>query len=359
MNQDASTGTPIRAKSKGALYRWIALFVLLAATIGGVLLYWRHTEIYPSTDNAYTGANIVRVASQVSGPIVRIYVFDDDKVAAGDPLFDIDPTLYSAALRNARAQFDAAASAAGTAADDLKAAADTLEEKRAALEDALGKYRDAKDAQKDGEPPSQATNDALKAWHDAMQAYDNAKAEFTKAQDAKLTVTTPVVQLRAAAAQLDKATHERVRTHVTAPAGGWVTNSNLRPGSIVQAGTPAFALVEDGHWWVDANFKETDLARIRPGQPATIRLDMYPGTKLEGVVEAISAGSGASFSVLPPENATGNWVKVTQRFPVRIRITGTPDSDKPLRVGASADVTIDTTVPKPAESTTAPAEGGK
>jgi membrane fusion protein (multidrug efflux system) len=86
---------------------------------------------------------------------------------------------------------------------------------------------------------------------------------------------------------------------------------------------------------------------------------MYPGTKLEGVVEAISAGSGASFSVLPPENATGNWVKVTQRFPVRIRITGTPDSDKPLRVGASADVTIDTTVPKPAESTTAPAEGGK
>jgi membrane fusion protein (multidrug efflux system) len=219
-----------------------------------------------------------------------------------------------------------------------------------ALEDALGKYRDAKDAQKDGEPASQATTDALKAWHDAMQAYADAKAEFTKAQDAKLTVTTPTVQLRAASAQLDKATHERVRTHVTAPGSGWVTNSNLRPGSIVQAGTPAFALIEDGHWWVDANFKETDLARIKPGQPATIRLDMYSGTKLDGVVEAISAGSGASFSVLPPENATGNWVKVTQRFPVRIRITGTPDPDKPLRVGASADVSIDTT---------APAEGAK
>ena len=239
MNQDASTGTPTRAKSNAALYRWIALFVLLAATIGGVLLYWRHTEIYPSTDNAYTGANIVRVASQVSGPIVRVYVVDDDKVAAGDPLFDIDPALYGAALRNARAQFDAAADAAGTAADDLKAAADKLEEKRAALEDALGKYRDAKDAQKEGEPPSQATIDALKAWHDAMQAYEDAKAEFTKAQDAKITVTTPTVQLRGAAAQLDKATHERVRTHVTAPGSGWVTNSNLRPGSIVQAGTPA------------------------------------------------------------------------------------------------------------------------
>ena len=152
MNQDASTETPARAKSNTALYRWVALFVLLAVTVGGVLLYWRHTEIYPSTDNAYTGANIVRVASQVTGPIAHVYVVDDDKVAAGDPLFDIDPTLYDAALRNARAQFDAAASAAGTAADDLKAAADKLEQKRVALEDALGKYRDAKDAQKGGEP---------------------------------------------------------------------------------------------------------------------------------------------------------------------------------------------------------------
>jgi membrane fusion protein, multidrug efflux system len=345
VNQDASTRTDTREKSKGALYRWIALFVLLAATIGGVLLYWRHSEIYPSTDNAYTGTNIVRVASQVSGPILRIYVVDDDKVATGDPLFDIDPTLYDAALRNARAQFDAAASAAGTAADDLKAAADTLEQKRAALEDAIGKYRDAEDQQKSGEAPSQAVTDALKVWQDATKAYEDAKSAFTKAQDEKITVTTPTVQLRGAAAQLDKATTERVRTHVTAPASGWVTNSNLRPGSIVQAGTPAFALIEDGNWWVDANFKETDLARIKPGQPATIKLDMYPGTKFHGVVESISVGSGATFSVLPPENATGNWVKVTQRFPVRIRVTSTPETGKPLRVGASADVSIDTTEP--------------
>ena len=343
MNQDATTDRPAREKGKASLYRWVVLFVLLAATIGGVLLYWRHTEIYPSTDNAYTGANIVRVASQVSGPIVRVYVQDDDKVAAGDPLFDIDPTLYDAALRNARAQFDAAADAAGTAADALKAAAAKLEVKRVALEDALGKYRDAKDAQKAGEPPSAALTDALKTWHDAVQAYEDAKAAFSKAQDAKLTVTTPTVQLRAASAGLDKATHERVRTHVTAPTNGWVSNANLRPGSIVQAGTPAFALIEDGHWWVDANFKETDLARIKPGQTATIRLDMYPGTKLDGVVESISAGAGSTFSVLPPENATGNWVKVTQRFPIRIRIASEPIPDKPLRVGASADVSIDTT----------------
>jgi len=310
-----------------------------------VLLYWRHTEIYPSTDNAYTGADVVRVASQINGVVKQVYVQDDDKVASGDPLFDLDPTLYDAALRNARAQFDAAASAAGTAADALKAAADKLESKRAALEDAIGKYRDAKAAQKPGQTPSDQLTAALKGWHDALQAFNDAESEFAKAQDAKITVTTPTVQLRAAAAGLDKATHDRVQTHVTAPAAGWVTNVSLRPGAIVQAGTPAFAIVEDGDWWVDANFKETDLGRIKPGQKAAIHLDMYPGLTLDGAVESISAGSGATFSVLPPENATGNWVKVTQRFPIRIKITSAPNPDKPLRMGSSASVTIDTTEP--------------
>jgi membrane fusion protein (multidrug efflux system) len=321
----------------------------LAATIGGVLLYWRHTEIYPSTDNAYTGADVVRVASQINGVVKQVYVQDDDKVAWGDPLFDLDPTLYDAALRNARAQFDAAASAAGTAADALKAAADKLESKRAALEDAIGKYRDAKAAQKPGQTPSDQLTAALKGWHDALQAFNDAESEFAKAQDAKITVTTPTVQLRAAAAGLDKATHDRVQTHVTAPAAGWVTNVSLRPGAIVQACTPAFAIVEDGDWWVDANFKETDLGRIKPGQKATIHLDMYPGLTLDGAVESISAGSGATFSVLPPENATGNWVKVTQRFPIRIKITSAPNPDKPLRMGSSASVTIDTTEPAQGE----------
>jgi membrane fusion protein, multidrug efflux system len=345
VNEQVSTETSARAKgSRAKTIRWIGFLVLLIATIGGVLLYWRHAEIYPSTDNAYTGANVVRVAPQISGPIVRVYVREDDTVATGDPLFDIDPTLYEAALRNARAQFDAAADAAGTAADALKAAAAKLEEKRVALEDALGKYREAMGAQRQGEAPSTAQTDAAQAWHAALKDYDDAKAEFSTEQDQKLTVTTPTVQLRAAAAQLDKATHERVRTHVTAPAAGWVSNVNLRPGNVVQAGTPALAVVEAGNWWVDANFKETDLGRIRPGQPATLWLDMYPGMTLEGQVESISAGSGATFSVLPPENATGNWVKVTQRFPVRVKITSEPDPAKPLRLGASATVKVDTTV---------------
>ena len=145
MNQDATTSTQAPAKSSSR-YRWIALLALLVVTFGGVLGYWRYAAIYPSTDNAYTGADIVRVAPLVTGPITYVYVADDDKVAADDPLFDIDSTPYEAALRNARAQFDAAASAAGTAGDDLKNAATTLEAKRSALGDAIAKYRDAKAA---------------------------------------------------------------------------------------------------------------------------------------------------------------------------------------------------------------------
>ncbi len=345
MNQDATTSASAQATSKtdSTRRRWIILAALLVVTAAGVLIYWRYAEIYPSTDNAYTGADIVRIAPQVSGPVVDIYVTEDEKVSKGDPLFDIDPTLYEAALRAARAQFDAAVNATGTAGEDLLSAADEMEAKRDALSAALTKYRESESARGEGEAPSQQTMDALAAVHDAQSAYDEAQHAFSVAQDQDLVVTTPTVKLRAAAAQLDKATQDRVKTHVVAPDDGWVSNVRLRPGTVLQAGTPVFALIENGEWWVSANFKETDLGRIKPGQPASIGLDMYPGLELEGTVESISPGSGASFSVLPPENATGNWVKITQRFPVRIKITSAPDPDKPLRVGASADVTVDTT----------------
>ncbi|GFO81598.1 MAG: hypothetical protein A49_12250 [Methyloceanibacter sp.] len=259
------------------------------------------------------------------------------------PCSTLDPAPYEAALRGARAQFDAALNAAGTEGEHLKAAADQLETKRVALVDALTKYREAESANAPGADSSAAATDALKAVHDAQAAYANAHDAFNEAQDKDMVVTTPTAKLRGAAAQLDKATEDRVKTHVVAPGDGWVSNVRVRPGAVMGAGTPAFPLVEAGDWWVDANFKETDLARIQQGQPATIKLDMYPGYTIQGTVESISPGSGALFSVLPPENATGNWVKVTQRFPVRIKITSTNDPRRPLRVGATATVRVDTT----------------
>lgn len=334
-NESAETPT----KSVARL-RWIGLFVLLAVTIGGVLIYWRYAEIYPSTDNAYTGADIVRIAPLVAGPVVDVYVMDDQKVSKGAPLFAIEAAPYNAALRVARAQFDAAANATGTEGEHLAAAAKDMEAKRTALVDAYAAYGAAEDS---GKPDDAAVLEALKKVRAAQSAYDSAHAAFSKAQDKPMIVTTPTAKLRGAAAQLDKATEDSVKTYVVAPKDGWVSNVRLRPGAVLNAGTPAFALVEAGNWWVDANFKETDLARIHDGQPATIKLDMYPGYTIDGTVESISAGSGALFSILPPENATGNWVKVTQRFPVRIKIDSKDDPRRPLRVGATATVRIDTT----------------
>jgi membrane fusion protein, multidrug efflux system len=344
VNQDAATEVR-ESTTTFATLRWVALAAVIIATVAGAFYYWRHVELYPTTENAYTGSNIVRVASEVSGPVIRVYVLTDQPVKTGDPLFDIDPTLYDAALRNTRAQFDAAADAAGTAGDNLKKAATTLEEKRVALEAALKTYRDAKDVQAPEAPPSEQLITAAKGWQDAIKAYKDAEDAFAAEQDKPLTVTTPTTQLRAASAQLAKATHDRVKTHTTSPTDGILSNVSLRPGATVQAGQPLFAIIEANRWWVDANFKETELARIKVGQSATVRLDMYPGVNFDGVVESISSGSGATFSVLPPENASGNWVKVTQRFPVRISLTNLPE-DKPFRVGASTTVTIDTTQDK-------------
>lgn len=131
-------------------------------------------------------------------------------------------------------------------------------------------------------------------------------------------------------------------THITAPTSGFIANLTLRQGDTVTAYQQLFALIDNQSWWVQANFKETQLTRIRPGQSATIKVDMYPRRTFSGRVMSISSAAGASFSLLPPENASGNWVKVTQRFPVKVLITA-HDPRYPLRLGASSTVTINTT----------------
>ncbi|MEG6507442.1 HlyD family secretion protein [Methyloligella sp. 2.7D] len=347
MTKDASTESESEASSGtfSVRARWIALLVLIVVTIGGALGFWQYRIYYPSTENAYVGSEIVRVAPEVSGVVSAVYVDTDEVVKANDPLFDLDPSLYDAALRGAKAQFDATVEASGTAADDLKKAAEDMTAKRSALDEALAAYQKAKDAARD--PASTSSGDlagAEQAWDTALDDYKAAEKAFIAAQDANIEISTPTVKLRAAAAQLQKAVHDRVKTHILAPSGGTLSTVNIRPGSALQQGRPVFAIIEGDQWWVDANFKETDIARIHRGQSADIKLDMYPGVTFKGTVDSISPGSGATFSVLPPENASGNWVKVTQRFPVRVRIDD-PQAEpgKPLRVGASATVTVDTT----------------
>ncbi len=255
--------------------------IVIALSIAG-FIYWRYLEIYPSTDNAYIQGNIINIAPQVAGKIKQLTVKNNQQVKQGQLLFAIDPEPYQIALNKARAQLE-------------------LDQKNADRMITLAVEGRA----------SKAEGDEAKA----------------KLEVSKSTLAEAELNLN--------------YTQITAPADGILTNLNVREGDVVAAGTPLFALVETSHWWVDANYKETQLHRIRTGQPAEIKLDMYPGLVFHGIVESISSGSGAAFSLLPPENATGNWVKVTQRFTVKVKLLE-QDPTHPFRIGASSSVTVNT-----------------
>jgi len=184
-------------------------------------------------------------------------------------------------------------------------------------------------------------DDALRAVTVAKEAVIAAQNHLAEAKATLGKTGDQNAQIQMAQALLAQAKLNLQYTQVYSPTDGYLAKFNLQPGQTIAAYEGLFSLVKDHAWWVAANMKETDLMRIRPGQKALIHVDMYPSHVFHGVVKSISSGSGASFSLLPAENASGNWVKVTQRFSVRVMIID-PSEQFPLRVGASCTVTIDT-----------------
>ena len=271
----------------------IAVFVVLAL---GAFGYWVYSQYYVSTDDAYVGANVVQIAPRVTGQVLDLYVQNNQFVKKGQPLFKLDPALFEAALEQAKAQL--------LISQANLANAKTTAKRTFAL----------------------ASQGAL-----TQQDRDNAMAQLRSAKG----------QVALAKAKLLDATLNLQYTVVTAPTNGWISNLTLRPQATIDANDPQFALISEGEFWVDANFKETDLNHIRIGAPVSIVVDMYPDHPFKGVVESISGGSGNAFALLPPQNATGNWVKVIQRVPVRVHVIDV-DPQYPLRIGTSATVTIPT-----------------
>lgn len=308
----------------------------------GALWYWFGNQGTVETDNAYVKTDIVAVAGEVSGLITKVNVRENQHVKAGDVLFTIDPATFDATIRQADAQIataqarvtalnaDVAAKAADLAAanDDLALAQANFAREKALMDKGFN---------------TRARMDA--AEHAVAVARDrivSIRAEVAQARSELATgAQVPGVNPAIAAAQANraKATLDMERTVVRAPADGVVTQvTRLQVGQMVFPGVPMVSIVRDGSARVDANFKETDLNHMRPGQPAEIEIDAYPGLKLKGHVESIGAGTGSEFSVLPAQNATGNWVKVIQRVPVRIAIDS--KSERPLIAGLSSDVTV-------------------
>jgi len=316
----------------------VAVAVMLGAIAIGLLLFWRHEERYPSTKDAYVGANIIYVAAQVTGQVAEVAISENQQIKAGDLLFTIDDTQFKASVDQSRADLDSAMQQAQSYSTQITAAEAAVESAQSAFNTAKNNFERTKALFSDGDV-------AQVSLDQATTEFAQASARLTTSQSALLALQSGLAakqdDVLSARAQLEIAQANLDWTKVYASADGWIANLTLRPGSAVAADTPQFSIVESSDWWVDANFKETSLPRIRPGQPVKVRIDMLPGMTLTGKVASIGRGSGDTFSLLPSENASGNWVKVTRRFPVRIELDPT---DAPLRVGGSSKVTVDTTV---------------
>jgi membrane fusion protein, multidrug efflux system len=319
--------------------RWALLLIVLVLAGGGVYAYWQYKTAHPSTSDAYLTAHVVRIEPQVGGQIARLPVRDHEHVTQGQILLEIDDRPFRIAVQQAQAQLSLAKQQKLAADAAVEVAGAMVSQRQAELNDARHHYeRDTRLLARQDVSKAQADSDRDKL--DAAQAsLKEGQAGYRQSQRDQ---DAAVARIAVAEAALDQARLNLSYTTITAPASGTLGKISARPGDIVQAGQQLFPLVEDQTFWVEANYKEGDLERIRPGQSARIMMDMYPGRTFKGVVESLSPASGVAFSLLPPENATGNWVKVTQRFPVRIRVV-TRDDSTPLRIGSSCSVTIDAT----------------
>jgi membrane fusion protein (multidrug efflux system) len=351
-----SIGDQYRIRRGRTIGARLSLLITLLAGVAVVTGYWYATRDRESTDDAYTDGRSITIAPQVSGTVVALDVTDNQRVKAGDVLIEIDPRTYVAArdqaaanLQIAQAQLDTARLRLETARTEYPARLAQAQAQLAAAEAA--RFKADADARRQLALPRQATTqqdiDAATASRRSAEAQvAQAKAALQQADMVRQFIAESEAQVRQldaqvalARAQLDQAALNLSWTKVTAPQEGWVTKRNVEQGNYVQAGQSILALVTPDVW-VTANFKESQLHRMRPGQRVDIGIDAYPSLKLTGHVDSIQLGSGARFTAFPAENATGNFVKVVQRVPVKIVIDDGLDPHLPLPLGLSVEPVV-------------------
>ena len=347
-DRDAGVATrpsrPLRQRLRLPLMLAGPLVVLIAAT------WWYLTSgRYVSTDDSYVQAARTMVSADISGRVVAVAVHDNQRVSKGDVLFRIDDRPYKIAVEGAKAmlaaaklQVEALKATYNQKLADAKGAEDTLSYQER-------EYERQRQLAASGVAARSTFDQVANALQMARQKVVSAQSEVANAL-AQLggNADLPIDQhpaVRRAQAALDKAELDLSYTNVKAAEPGIVTKvDQLQVGSYVNASTPVFAMVSK-RVWVEANFKETELTYMHPGQSATVEIDTYPGVVFQGKVESLSPGTGLTFSLLPPENATGNWVKVVQRLPVRIALDD--PRNRLLHAGLSATVEVDTQYRRP------------
>ena len=337
------------AKKRNPLVYLVLAVVLLVGAFFGYRRY-EFSKAHESTDDAQVEGDVYPVLPRVSGPVLKVFVTDNQTVKKGDTLVTIDRSDYQqrvnaaeAALVAAKAQVTAARAGVGTAQANVRTAQTTIgvsEANRVKLQQDLA--RSVK-LRKDDIIP-QSDYDAVQANLRATNAQRNtandmvtvARQQVVAAQQ-QIAVAQAVVKQRQA--DLDNAKLQLSYTTLLAPADGYVSRKNVQPGQVVAPGQQLMGLVSSGKTWVIANFKETQLEDMKVGQTVKLEIDAYPNEDFEGHIESLSAATGARFALLPPDNSTGNFVKVTQRVPVKI-VLNKEDPEHPLRAGMSVNAIV-------------------
>lgn len=322
--------------------RLLAVLVVLGM-VGWAAWYFLDGRWYVETDDAYVGGNIVQITSQVGGTVIRIDADDGDFVRAGQALVQLDASDTEVAMAAARAELALAVRQTRGLYNKVQAAEAEVAASRTALGKARADYRRRQGLVGSGVISAELfahSRDALQQAESALVAAEQQHQNAAALVSGTEVASNPAVRL--AEARLRKAFLDAARTSLVAPIDGHVAKRSVQVGELVAAGRPLMAVIPLEDVWVDANFKETQLAHMRIGQPVTLHSDLY-GKKVtyRGTVTSLGVGTGSAFALLPAQNATGNWIKVVQRLPVRIVLDHGQLEEHPLRVGLSMTARVD------------------
>jgi membrane fusion protein (multidrug efflux system) len=313
----------------------VGVVVLIGLTAGYFYSAYRKTHV--STDDAFIDGNIHTIAAKIYGTVTKVSVNDNQRVKKGDLLVEIDPADYSARLQEASSAVGAEKAKLAEVGTRIEAAKANLELQRANLRLAGIEKKRSEALYQQEVLPRDRYDRAMTGYEVAVAQVKAAEEQLRHAESQKLTQASTIMQKQAIA---DLAQLNYDYTKIYSPVDGYVTRKSVQIGNQIQPGQPLMAVVALDDIWVTANFKETDMENIRPGQRVELSVDSYPGQVFSGKVDSIMAGTGVSFSLFPAENATGNYVKVVQRIPVKIVLDKETDKDHVLRVGMSVEPTV-------------------
>jgi len=342
---DSETATAQNGRRKRRRVLWLSLlFIIFIGTGAAYAAYWYLVgQYFVSTDDAYVEGNQVRLMPQITGTVTAIHAEETDLVHEGQPLVDLDGTDVRIALQRAKARL----------ADTVRGVRQLYKqesEQEATIKIIQVRLAQAQRDYKRDQRLLKVHGASREQFQHARTALHSARYQLAQARDklAELKAMTEGTDLRhnprveLAVAALRKAYLDVERTTLIAPVTGYVARRGVQVGQKVEPGNPLMAIVPLNQIWVDANFKETDLSRLRIGQPVDVTSDLYGNSvHYEGKVAGISPGTGSAFELIPPQNATGNWIKVVRRVPVRITLDPKELEDHPLRLGLSLEATVD------------------